>query len=129
MMRTGVDALTGKVLTGWDHCVQSIGICLTTRRASRILRRHLGSGVLELQDENADADTIFRAYIAIVDALSDPDGGEPGFNLRAIELVENGRSGRFVFLLTGDFYPRGHLGDFSAHEARSVSVNRLGAVE
>jgi len=120
-MRAGIDARTGTVLTGWDHCAQSVGRCLTTRVASRVMRRHLGSGVRELQDDNADAGTIFRAYVAIAAALADPDGGEPGFNLREIELVERGRSGRFVFLLSGDYYPRGHLGDFSIREDRTAS--------
>lgn len=123
-MRAGIDARTGAVLTGWDHCAQSIGKCLTTRVAARVMRRHLGAGVLELQDENADAGTIFRAYVAIASALNDPDGGEPGFNLREIELVENGRTGRFMFLLTGDFFPRGHLGDFSIREDRTTSFAR-----
>ncbi len=120
-MRAGVNARTGALLTGWDHCAQSIGKCLTTRVAARVMRRHIGAGVLELQDENADAGTIFRAYVAIASALADPDGGEPGFNLRTIELVEHGRSGRFMFLLTGDYFPRGHLGDFSIREDRATS--------
>ena len=120
-MRTGVDAATGRVLTGWDHCAQSVGRCITTRLGSRVARRHLGSRVLELQDANADARTIFEAYRSIAEAINDQDGGEPGFNLRTIELVEQGRTGRFIFLLTGDYYPRGHLGDYSIREDRSAS--------
>jgi len=80
-----------------------------------------------MQDQNADPDTIFLIFRAIAEALNDPDGGEPGFNLKAIELVEQGRSGRFVFLLTGDYFPAGHLGDFSVHEDRSVAY-REGSV-
>lgn len=120
-MRAGIDATTGKVLLGWDHCAQSIGKCLTTRFMSRVVRRHIGSRVPELQDQNADARTIFEAYISIVEALNDPDGGEPGFNLRQIELVQGGRDGRFVFLLDGVFYPEGHMGDYSGREDRSAS--------
>lgn len=120
-MRTGLDANTGRVLTGWDHCAQSIGRVITTRFNSRVLRRHIGSRVSELQDQNADAVTIFEAYVSIAEALNDPEGGEPGFNLRTIEMVESGRDGRFMFLLDGEFYPRGHLGDFSIRENRSTS--------
>ena len=120
-MRTGVDARTGKPLTGWEHCAQSIGRCITTRFGTRVMRRHIGSLVPELQDQNADADTIFQVYRSIAEALNDPDGGEPGFNLKTIELVEQGRTGRFVFLLTGDYYPLGHLGDFSIVEDRATS--------
>lgn len=117
-MRTGVDARTGALLTGWDHCVQSIDKCLRTRFATRVMRRHLGSLVPELQDANADAMTLFRVYGAIADALNDPDGGEPAFSLRTVEMVEFGRIGRFAFLLDGIWYPRGHLGDFAILERR-----------
>lgn len=120
-VRAGIDAVTGGLLTGWDHCAQSIGKCLTTRLASRVMRRHLGCRVPELQDQNADAATIMDAYVAIADALADPDGGEPGFNLTAIDLVSAGRSGRFMFVLSGDYYPLGHLGDFSIRESRTYA--------
>lgn len=120
-MRSGVDAITGQMLTGWDHCVQCIRKCLTTRVNTRVMRRHLGSIVPQLQDANADPMTIFQLYTSIAEALNDPDGGEPGFNLRTIELVEHGRTGRFVFLLEGDYFPRGHLGDYSVREDRSIS--------
>ncbi|MCT7668209.1 GPW/gp25 family protein [Shinella kummerowiae] len=123
-MRTGVDARTGKVLTGWDHCVQSIGRCLTTRIASRVQRRHLGCLVPELQDDNADPLTIMKAYVSIADALNDEKGGEPGFNLTSIDLVRGGRDGRFVFLMDGDHYPNGHLGDWSVSEPRTASWGR-----
>lgn len=117
-MRTGIDASTGKVLTGWEHCCQSISRCIRTRFASRVLRRYLGSLVPLLQDANADPLTIFRVFVAIADALNDPQGGEPGFSLTKVELVEYGRSGRFAFLLDGDWFPRGHLGDFTVRETR-----------
>lgn len=115
-MRTGIDAQTGKALTGWAHCVQSIGRCLRARYASRTMRRHLGSLIPELQDANADALTIFKLYQSIAEALNDPDGGEPGFSLRTVEMVDYGRTGRFAFVLIGDYYPRGHLGDYTISE-------------
>lgn len=127
-MRLGVDATTGKMLTGWDHCVQSIGKVLTTRFNTRVMRRHLGSVVPEMQDQNADPMTLFRLYAAIANALNDTDSGEPGFNLRTIEMVEAQRSGRFVFLMEGDYFPLGHLGDFSVREQRSISYPQGGIV-
>lgn len=120
-MRTGVNAETGAMLTGWDHVVQSVGKALTTRFGTRVMRRHLGSLVPQMQDQNADPMTLFRLYASAAEALNDADNGDPGFNLRSIELLEAQRTGRFVFLLEGDYYPLGHLGDFSAREQRQIS--------
>lgn len=121
-MRVGINEWTGQRLTGWAHCQQSIRRCLRTRFRTREMRQHLGSRVPELQDDNASADTIFDFFVAIAEALSDPDGGEPGFRLVEIEIVASGaRSGRFAFLLSGIFFPRGHLGDFSISELQSVT--------
>lgn len=120
-MRTGLDARTGRLLTGWAHCVQSIDKCLRTRYATRVMRRHLGSLVPELQDANANAMTIFAAYRAIAEALDDPHGGEPGFALRTIEMTRYGRDGAFAFILDGDWFPRGHLGDYAVRERRQLA--------
>lgn len=120
-MRVGLNERTGQLLTGWAHCQQCIRRCLRTRFRTREMRYHLGSDVPELQDDNLSEATIFRFFAAIAEALSDPDGGEPGFRLQDIEVVASGaRSGRIVFLLTGVFFPRGHLGDFSVYERQST---------
>lgn len=120
-MRTGICARTGQVLTGWDHCAQLIRLCLVGMYGSEVMRRHIGSDVRKFQDDNADSRTIFRLFVAISEALSDPDGGEPGFRLTSIALVSASRAGRFAFLLTGIYFPRGHLGDFSIREPRDLS--------
>jgi len=128
-MRTGVDATTGAMLTGWDHVVQSLGKLLTTRFNTRTMRRHLGSQVPEIQDQNADPLTIFNLYVAIAEAINDPENGEPGFNLKTVELVEAQRTGRFVLLMEGDYFPRGHLGDFSVVEQRTVNYPQGGVAQ
>ncbi|ADZ72402.1 GPW/gp25 family protein [Polymorphum gilvum] len=121
-MRTGISATTGKVLTGWDHCVQSLGKILTTRFNSRVMRRDFGSRIPDLQDANANERTLLELYVAIAEAVEDPVNGEPGFRLRTIDLAAGGRAGRFVFILDGYFYPRGHLGDYALREARVADL-------
>jgi len=120
-VRTGIDEQTGQILRGWPHCQQSIRRCLRTRFRTREMRHHIGSDVPELQDANADAATIFSFFVAIAEALADPHGGEPGFRVRSIEVISSGRLGRFMFLLAGDYFPFGHLGDYSIREDGSIS--------
>jgi len=121
-MRTGVAADTWGVLTGWDHVVQSLGKIVTTRLNTRTCRRHLGSLVPDIQDANANADTVFRLYASIAEAIEDERDGEPGFVLRNIELVAGGRDGRFGFILEGDYFPFGHLRDFGTREEKQTFV-------
>lgn len=120
-MRTGIDPRTGKLVQGWPHCEIMIGRCLTTRFGSVPTRRHHGSSVPAFQDDNADPNTIMRFFVAIADALADPDSGEPGYRLTSVKMISASRSGRFAFLLSGFFFPRGHLGDFSIYETRSIA--------
>nr|WP_210289508.1 GPW/gp25 family protein [Chelatococcus caeni] len=114
-----MDAQTGKLLTGWDHCVQSIGKILTTRVGQRVMRRAFGSAALDLQDRNATPMNIMRVYTAIAAALRQ---WEPGFRLKTIRLTRAGADGVFAFEISGIFYPNGHLGDYSLSEERDVTL-------
>lgn len=115
-MRHGVDPQTGNWLTGWEHCLACLNHLFTTRIGTVPWRRLYGAAIKSLQDRNATSNTIIDFYSAIADAV---DKHEPGFRLRTIELVKGGRDGQFQFLVTGIFYPRGHLGDYSIEEDRS----------
>lgn len=127
-MRSGIDRRTGKLLIGWDHCVQSIAVILTTRVGSRVMRRAFGSAALELQDRNATARRVMQIYAAVAAAIK---RWEPGFRLQTIAMTRGGADGVFVFEISGIFYPRGHLGDYSLNEERSavLAANDNGLVE
>ena len=119
-MRCGIDPRTLEMLVGWPHCEAMIGRCLTTLFRTVVTRRHHGSDVPAFQDQNADPRTIMAFFVAIADALADPDSGEPGYRLTSVEVVSASRLGRFAFLLTGIYFPRGHLDDYSVYEERTV---------
>lgn len=119
MTRTGINRETGRLLQGWDHCVQSIAVVLTTRVGSRVMRRAFGSDLKALQDRNPDPATMMMVYSAIVAALR---RWEPGFRLTQIGVDSIGADGVAVFTLSGTYFPRGHLGDYSVEEPREAVI-------
>lgn len=113
---SGIDWRTGKVIDGWAHTVQSFAILLTTRKRSRVMRRHLG-GMPDLVDRAVSPLTLIEFYAAIADVSVH----EPRFRIRRMrpEEAEPGRPG---IAIEGDFFPRGHLGDFSVSEPKTMSL-------
>ncbi len=117
--RIGVDAATGKTLTGWRHCEQSITKILTTHLLTRVMRLDFGSNVPNLIDRPGNAAVIAGFYTAVYSALNK---WEPGFRLRLIQLSSAGADGKYTFDYAGAFYPRGHLGDYSVTESRTAQA-------
>lgn len=116
MARVGIDRHSGKVLTGWDHCVQSIQTILSTELRERVQRRGLGSHLLRNIDRPQNQDTVLDIYMDVADALEPRivEGhqyGEPGFVLLRVKL-DAGEMGKVVILLSGVFFENGHLGDY-----------------
>ncbi len=116
-MRAGVDPVTGEWLKGWPHCAACLDHLFRTRIGTVPWRRLFGASLKELQDQNASAIDILDFYTAAAEAV---DRFEPAYRLRSIELVAGGRDGQFVFDMVGDFYPMGHLGDYTITENRSL---------
>jgi phage baseplate assembly protein W len=120
MARAGMDATTGRLVQGWDHCVQSIRTLLTTRIGTRLMRRSFGARIAELQDDNATRGALLTFYVAVGDALA---RHEPGYRLTTLMMTRAGADGAFRLEMTGVYYPRGHLGDWS--EGQDVSAATL----
>lgn len=124
-MSTGIDRETGRLLSDWDHVVQSLGVIFTTRIGDRVMRRVFGSAVPGLLGRNLTPPTILRFYTAIVVAV---DLWEPRFRVRLITYpgetnsVANLQQGRFGFRLYGDYRPNALDGDFTVADSKIVSV-------
>lgn len=116
-MRTGIDRETGRLLTGWEHCAQSIGVVIATRVGTRVMRRAFGSDVRSMQDRNADARTMMLTFVALAKALRE---WEPGFRLTRVAAERVGADGVAEFTIAGLFYPNGHLGDYARGEPREA---------
>lgn len=125
-MRTGVDRNTGKILTGWDHCRQSISVVLTTAVGTLLMARDFGSDVPLMIDRPSSEPQIAQITMACATALRRE---EPGFRLRRVQVTNLGADGIAEFDLAGDFYPNGHLGDFSVIEPVSGLIAITGTFD
>lgn len=119
-MRVGVDRNSGELLTGWDECAQSIAMIAETAIGSLPLARDFGSNGPMLLDRPMTPPTIMDHFMAIAEALRK---WEPGYRLRQVTVNRLGGDGVAGFIVSGDFYPNGHLGDYSVVEnGRGVDV-------
>ena len=129
---TGIDRNTGKLLCGWDHVVQSILTIITTAYGERMLRRWFGSSIPHLLGENLTTPTVVRFFAALIAALEvrETDTGlprEPRFKIVKITPKAVDRLGGLRIEITGIYMPRGHLGDFTPEDMRTIVLTQTGA--
>lgn len=65
----GMNAATGRHLSGSAHISQSIGTILSTPLGSRVMRRDFGSVIPALIDQPLNRATVLRLYSAAVVAI------------------------------------------------------------
>jgi len=121
----GMDRRTGKPLSGWDHVLQSIEDILTTRIMQRVMRREYGSRLPRLIDAPMNDRVVLAFYAAAAEAIR---RWEPRYRLRHCRIAAAGGGGRITLELSGIYYPRGHLGDYSVMESRDGVLHPLGAM-
>lgn len=118
MSSTGIDRATGRPLADFDHVRQSIARILTTRIGTRVMRRDFGSKVPDLVDAKMTRRSVLAVYSAAAEAL---EAWEPRFRLVAAAIV-GAEPGTIDLELSGIYFPRGHLGDWSSAEDATMRV-------
>lgn len=88
----GMNAETGRTLTGPQHIGQSIGKILNTPLGSRVMRREFGSVIPTLIDHPLNQATILRLYSAAVVAIRE---WEPRVKVGSVNR-RFGKAGEFI---------------------------------
>jgi phage baseplate assembly protein W len=98
----GMDARTGKPLTGVAHLKQSIEMIVTTLIGTRVMRRDFGSTIPALIDAPANKKTVLTVYAAIALALKQ---FEPRLKLTRVyaEFDDLALAGKTVFSIEGEY--------------------------
>ena len=112
----GMNASTGRSVSGLGHLYQSIAKILTTPIGSRLARRDFGSELFELVDAPLNGVTRTRLYAATATALM---RWEPRLKLSRVSLdLSEGMAGTAVLTIEGTTTETG--------QAVSTSVNLTG---
>lgn len=115
---SGVDRHTGRVISGFDHVVQSLRVLFTTSKMARVMRRHIGTNMPRMVDAPISPVTLIDFYAAIAEAAK----YEPRFRVSRMAVEGATSGGHLTIAIQGVYYPRGHLGDFSLSEPKTVKV-------
>lgn len=92
----GMNAHTGRMITGTEHLAQSIADVLLTPLGSRLMRRDYGSLLLDLLDWPQNGHTRLQAYGAVAMALM---RWEPRIRLARVNLQTGEHPGQAVLTL------------------------------
>jgi phage baseplate assembly protein W len=124
---------SGEILTGLDHVIDCVGTILSTEIGSRVQRRDFGSDIPALIDRPQNSETLVDFIMAVAEALEPRRVrgrwyGEPGFRLEWCG-IDVATPGTVELMVSGDYLPRGHLGDLTVVESGvKFSVPLSGAV-
>ena len=99
----GMNAETGRALSGIDHLRQSIRDILTTPIGSRTMLWEYGSRLYRLVDAPLSKGLLTDIYAATAEAL---DRWEPRFRLRRVRARQAGK-GHVSLDLEGKYLPNG----------------------
>jgi hypothetical protein len=125
----GMNPDKGGFLDGWPRVCDHIMRIFTTSYGERILRMWWGSNVPHLLGESYTEATVVRFFMAIITAMEiiDPNGLPRMPNFKITKLVPAGsaeelRVGKLKIEIVGIYMPRGHLGDFTPEDVRTLTI-------
>lgn len=107
--RTGLDRRTGKLLTGFDHVQQSLGVIWITKLRSRVMRLGFGSDLRGLLGEDLSPALALDVYDELI---ASAHRHEPEFRLRSLQFVRLSATGLLALRYSGTYFPEGRFGNY-----------------
>jgi len=107
--RTGIDARTGKILTGPAHLAQSLSTIWLTRINTRLMRLSFGADLRSLLSEDLTPALALLLYNEMVASAA---RWEPEYVINQLQLVTIKDSGVLGIRHGGLYYPEGRFGNY-----------------
>jgi len=117
----GMDARTGKALSGNAHLAQSIGKILSTPLGTRVMRREFGSMLFDLIDQPSTPSKRMLLHAASAIAIR---RWEPRLKLTRIAVSGTATAGEVLVEVRGQ---RTDLPPANSHVTLSIPIRRGGA--
>ncbi len=111
--RQGIDAGTGRLLTGRAHLAQSLAKIWTTRIGERVMLLDFGSNLRSHLAEDIGAPLVFAIYDDLTSAIYE---WEPEYRVRDLQIVSLTRIGGLGVKHGGLYYPEGRFGNYDIVE-------------
>lgn len=117
--RIGIDARTGRPLSGRAHLEQSIAKIVMTIPTERVMLLDFGMNPTRHIGRNISAALAARFYRDVIVAVH---AYEPEYRIRRLQLVVLDRVGALGVLFEGSYYPEGRFGNYAIVEGVDLNL-------
>ena len=107
--RTGINARTGKILTGPAHLAQSLSKIWQTRLDTRVMRLSFGADLRSALSEDLTPSIALLIYNEMVASAA---RWEPEYLITQLQLVTLQGMGKLGIRHGGIYYPEGRFGNY-----------------
>lgn len=108
--RSGVDRRTGAMLTGWEHCAQSLETIWMTRRDRIVMLLDFGSDLRGLLAEDLTPALALEIYHELIVSA---ERWEPEYRVNELQFVRLSEGGQLAIRHGGLYFPEGRFGNYN----------------
>lgn len=111
--RSGLDARTGRIISGRVHLAQSLAKIWLTRIGERVMRLDFGANLRSHLAEDITAALVLEIYDDLTTAVY---AWEPEYRVDEMQIVSLTRIGGLGLRHGGRYYPEGRFGNYDLVE-------------